>query len=156
MKSVGTVSSPGITDLVMHVNELAQHAGVEAHVVRYYTQIGLFHPLRDPDNRYREYSNADSRRLEFTRRARALGFSLGDVTSILSNADAGLVPCREVRELIQLRARENRARLSDLQQLQRRVEETVARWKDMPDQPPGHDGLCHLIESVSEFESELT
>ena len=49
--------------------------------------------------------------------------------------------------------------ISDTQHLtvsQNRVEETVTLWNEMPDQLPSHDGLCHLIESVSEFESELT
>lgn len=140
----------------MRVNELAKLAGVEAHVVRYYTQIRLLDPSRDPDNQYREYSNTDVQRLIIILRARTLGFSLRDITSILANADAGVAPCQEVRELIRIRSRENRARLEDLRKLQNRVEETVALWDEMPDPPPGHDGLCHLIESVSEFESELT
>ena len=140
----------------MHVNELAKLAGVEAHVVRYYTQIRLLDPSRDPDNQYREYSNTDVQRLIFIRRARTLGFTLSDITSILADVDAGVAPCQEVRELIQIRSRENRARLEDLRKLQNRVEETVTLWNEMPDQLPSHDGLCHLIESVSEFESDLT
>tara|TARA_R110000744_G_scaffold44859_2_gene99956 strand:+ start:766 stop:1110 length:345 start_codon:yes stop_codon:yes gene_type:complete len=104
----------------MHVNELAKLAGVEAHVVRYYTQIQLLRPSRDPGNHYREYSSTDVQRLIFIRRARTLGFSLRDIISILANADAGVAPCQEVRELIRIRSRENRARLEDLRKLQNR------------------------------------
>ena len=58
--------------------------------------------------------------------------------------------------LAAIRIINNRARLEDLQKLQNRVEQTVTLWNEMPDQLPNHDGLCHLIESVSEFESDLT
>jgi len=42
----------------MHVKELAKRANVPAHVIRYYTKIGLLRPNRDPSNRYREYSDS--------------------------------------------------------------------------------------------------
>ncbi len=65
-------------------------------------------------------------------------------------------PCPEVREIIKVRARENNARLRQLKRLQSRVEKAVARWETMPDKPPSHDSLCHLIDSVAQAEGNLT
>jgi MerR family transcriptional regulator, Zn(II)-responsive regulator of zntA len=139
----------------MQVKELANLTGVPAHVIRYYTQIGLLTPERDPKNRYRNYAAADVSRVRFIRRAKWLGFTLRDVRSILSDVDDGVSPCPEVRRLIEQRARENRARLEQFNRLQSRVEEAITLWDSMPDQPPDHDSLCHLIESVAVSEADL-
>lgn len=140
----------------MHVNELAKQAEVPAHVVRYYTQEGLLRPKRDPKNHYREYAESDVYRVRFIRRAKWLGFTLRDVKAILHDADRGVSPCPEVREIIKLRARENRERLDALTRLQYRVEEAIARWQRMPDRLPDHGSLCHLIDTVAEAERGLT
>lgn len=140
----------------MHVSELAKRSNVPAHVIRYYTQIGLLAPTRDPNNRYRDYTQSDVYRVKFIRRAKWLGFTLRDVKAILSDADHGVSPCPDVREIVKLRARENRDRLEELQRLQARVEDAVAVWETLPDKPPDHESLCHLIDSVAEAEGDLT
>ncbi len=140
----------------MHVIELARQAGVADHVVRYYTQVGLLKPARDPENHYREYAESDVYRVRFIRRAKSLGFTLRDVKAILNDADRGLSPCKEVRALIKVRAQENRGRLKGLQRLQRRVEATIAEWESMPNRPPDHESLCHLIDTVGGAEGHLT
>jgi MerR family transcriptional regulator, Zn(II)-responsive regulator of zntA len=139
----------------MQVKELASLTGVPAHVIRYYTQIGLLTPERDPKNRYRDYASSDINRVRFIRRAKWLGFTLKDVRSILSDVDDGVSPCPEVRLLIEQRARENRARLDEYLRLQSRVEEAIVLWETLPDQPPDHESLCHLIDSVAVGETEL-
>lgn len=140
----------------MQVNELAKQSGVPAHVIRYYTQIGLLTPARDPNNRYRDYEPSDAYRVRFVRRAKWLGFTLRDVRAILGDADRGLSPCQEVREIVKVRARENHERLEQLQRLQTRVEQAVALWDTLPDKPPDHESLCHLIDSVAEADGDLT
>ena len=140
----------------MLVSELARHTGVEAHVVRFYTQQGLLHPIRDPNNRYREYALSDAYRLSFIRRARWLGFTLRDIETILEDVDNGVSPCADVRRIIKLRATENRKRLEDLKQLQARMDEAVSAWESMPDRSPDHKSLCHLIDAVVRHEGDLT
>jgi len=140
----------------MQVNELANQAGVKSHVVRYYTQIGLLSPTRDPNNHYRDYRASDVYRVRFILRAKWLGFTLKDVRKILSDADAGRSPCAEVRELVIERAQQNHVRLEELQRLQGRVEEAVAVWQTLPNRTPDHESLCHLIDSVVEMEEHLT
>jgi len=140
----------------MHVNELARKANVPDHVVRYYTQVGLLKPTRDPNNRYRDYAASDVYRVRFIRRSKSLGFTLRDVKAILHDADQGLSPCAEVRELIKLRAAENHGRLAGLQRLQQRVEAAVREWEAMPNQPPNHESLCHLIDAVGGANGNLT
>ena len=140
----------------MHVNELAKLAGAEAHVVRYYTQTGLLSPRRNPNNRYREYRDTDVSRLRFIRRARRLGFTLQDITAILGDADMGRSPCAKVRDIIRKRSRDNQERLQELARLQARMDKAIELWESMPDRPPDHECLCHLIDAVSKDDSGLT
>jgi MerR family copper efflux transcriptional regulator len=72
----------------MTIGKLAAAEGVSVETVRFYQRRGL---LAEPERRasgYREYSEADRSRLEFIRRARQLGFSLGEITELVGPAQA--------------------------------------------------------------------
>ena len=133
----------------MTVHELAERAGIAPHVVRYYTQRGLLRPRRNARNRYREYAESDIYRLRFITRAKRVGFTLNDIKLILHDADAGVTPCPQVRQIVQVRAEENEQRLSEERRLQRRISDAIATWREIPDQAPDHESLCRLIDAVA-------
>lgn len=133
----------------MTVNELAKRAGIEPHVVRYYTHRGLLQPKRNARNRYREYATADLYRLQFICRAKLVGFTLRDIKLILRDADEGASPCPQVRRLVQRRAAENEERLAAAQRLQQRIQEALTAWQTIPNQPPSHESLCRLIDAIA-------
>jgi DNA-binding transcriptional MerR regulator len=103
---------------VMTIGQLAAAEDVGVETVRFYQRRGL---LDEPERRgsgYREYSDADRARLAFIRRARRLGFTLGEIAELLGPAEArsGTEIARaaatkiaaiddQVRELTQLRCR---------------------------------------------------
>jgi len=102
----------------MTIGRLAAAEGVGVETVRFYQRRGL---LATPERRgsgYREYSEADRSRLVFIRRARQLGFTLGEVAELLGPAEAESTQeiaaaaqaklaavDAQVRELMQLRCR---------------------------------------------------
>ncbi|MFZ0257106.1 MAG: MerR family transcriptional regulator [Gammaproteobacteria bacterium] len=131
----------------MTVAQLAQRAGVACHVVRYYSRQGLLTPVRHPDNQYRLYCSAQVSRLRFIQQAKALGFSLKEISSLLQDAEQGRSPCPRVRALIATRIEGNRRKLNELIALQGRMEDALRRWKTLPDGIPNDDTVCHLIES---------
>ena len=135
---------------MMTVNQISKRSGYAPHVVRYYARIGLLTPARHPDNGYQLFSRDDTARLRFIRLSQSLGFTLDEISHFLGMSEAGESPCREVREIMCRRVEENRQRLVDLIALQRRMEQALARWKDMPDVAPSNGTVCHLIESVAE------
>jgi DNA-binding transcriptional MerR regulator len=71
------------------IGKFAAAEGVGVETVRFYQRRGL---LALPDRRgaggFREYSEADRWRLAFIRRARRLGFSLGEISDLLGPAEA--------------------------------------------------------------------
>ncbi len=132
---------------MLTVNQLATRAGAPAHVVRYYTRIGLLHPAAQRANGYRLYDTKDASRLRFIRLAKHLGFTLREIDEIIRHADIGESPCADVRRIIQQHIAENRARIDEMQRLQDRMEGALEQWKSMPDGVPDGHSVCHLIES---------
>jgi MerR family mercuric resistance operon transcriptional regulator len=102
----------------MTIGRLAAAEGVGVETVRFYQRRGL---LATPERRgsgYREYSEHDRSRLVFIRRARELGFTLGEIADLLGPAEArsteeiaGAAHAKlaaidhQLRELVQLRCR---------------------------------------------------
>lgn len=151
--------------MLLQVKELAQHCNVPPDTVRHYTRIGLLQPVRDPLNGYRQFTDSDTKRLNFIRRAKHLGFSLNEIELILAECQKGNSPCSLVRDLMDHRIKVNRARIEQLMELQIRMEQARADWAYMSDGVSGGDCFCQLIESIginheprtaSQKEKELT
>lgn len=134
----------------MTVHEVAAKAEMDSNVVRFYTRMGLLHPLRNPRNQYRMYMESDVKRLRFIHRAQSLGFTLKEIAQILQETENGQAPCPAVRTIIAGRIQENRKRLTELGRLQERMERAVLHWRSLPDAVPTGDVICHLIELEEE------
>ena len=67
----------------MTIGKLAAAEGVSVETVRFYQRRGLLAEPERHGSGYREYSDADRSRLVFIRRARQLGFSLGEIADLL-------------------------------------------------------------------------
>lgn len=133
----------------MKVSELARRAGVTADTVRHYTRTGLLAPIRDESNGYNCYSSDDLARLLFIRKARLLGFGVGDVRDILKEISHGHSPCPLVRKIMEQRLHGIRRRLQDLEKLQVRMEHAAALWANMPDGMADGEAVCQLIEAIA-------
>ena len=68
----------------MRIGEAARRSGMAAKTIRFYEEAGLIAPAPRTGGGYREFSGADVRRLQFIHRARDLGFSVGEVSRLLS------------------------------------------------------------------------
>ncbi|WP_226469473.1 heavy metal-responsive transcriptional regulator [Luteimonas panaciterrae] len=71
----------------MKIGELAQRVGVGIDTVRYYERQGLLPLPARRDSGYRSFEASDVARLRFVRRAKALGFTLGEIRDLLSLSD---------------------------------------------------------------------
>lgn len=82
----------------MNVGEAAQRSGLPAKTIRYYEEIGLLAPARSA-NGYRNYSRDDLHRLSFLRRARGLGFPIGDCRMLMALYDDRSRSSHDVRDI---------------------------------------------------------
>ena len=134
----------------MQVHELATLAAVAPHVVRYYAQLGLLRPTRDPRNKYMHFSQTDLQRLVFILKAKRLGFTLGEVSLVLEMSRKGKTPCPLVREVVRRRVADNAQDLAELTVLQERMQSALRKWRRMRDGVPDGRAICRLIEAVGE------
>ena len=63
----------------MNIGQLARQAGVPIDTVRYYERQHLLPTAQRSAGGYRVFSDSDLTRLQFIRRAKALGFSLDEI-----------------------------------------------------------------------------
>jgi len=81
--------------------QLAQRAQINLETVRYYEQEGLLAPPSRTASGYRKFAEVAVDRLAFVKRAKALGFSLGEIRELLVIQDGHADACVEVRDLVQ-------------------------------------------------------
>ena len=70
----------------MKIGEFAKRVGVTPSKIRFYEERGLLPPAGRTANGYRVYNAEDSQRVAFIGRARALGFTLADITRFMSRS----------------------------------------------------------------------
>ena len=111
----------------MHsIGEAAQQSGVHVETIRYYERIGLIPaPSRDAGWR-RRYDAAAVARLGFVRRARALGFGLAEIRTLLGLCEGSGSACAEVAAMARRRQAAVRARMADLARLDAALSAMVA------------------------------
>jgi MerR family mercuric resistance operon transcriptional regulator len=80
--------------------------------------------------------------LHFIRRARALGFSIGEVRTLLRLADERKRPSAEVRVVADAHLKDVRAKIADLRQMERVLKATVAKCAS------GQRTHCPVIDAL--------
>lgn len=68
----------------MNIGQAAAASGVSAKMIRHYEESGVIRAPRRTTSNYRSYSENDLHVLRFVKRARALGFSMADIKTLLS------------------------------------------------------------------------
>lgn len=99
----------------MNIGQASRASGVTAKMIRYYDEIGLVRPSGRTDSNYREYDQREVNELRFIKRARSLGFSMAEITVLLSLwRDRGR-PSREVKAIADRHIADLDARVAEMQ-----------------------------------------
>ncbi|MBA4013279.1 MAG: Cu(I)-responsive transcriptional regulator [Phenylobacterium sp.] len=99
----------------MNIGQASKASGVSTKMIRYYDEIGLVRPSARTDANYREYDEREINELRFIRRARSLGFSMPEITQLLSLwRDRGR-PSREVKAIADRHLADLDARIAEMQ-----------------------------------------
>lgn len=101
----------------MNIGEAAKESKVSAKMIRYYEQIGLIPHADRTGSGYRAYTHADVHRLHFIRRARDLGFSLAEISTLLGLWNDKSRQSADVKRLAQAHIAELNQRIESMQQM---------------------------------------
>jgi MerR family transcriptional regulator, mercuric resistance operon regulatory protein len=126
----------------MVIGALSKHTGTNIETIRYYERVGLLPAPARSSGGYRLYDRDHLKRLHFIRRARALGFSLSEVRTLLRLSDERERPCAEVRIVADAHLKDVRAKITDLRRMERVLKVTVARCAS------GQRAHCPVIEAL--------
>ncbi|MCO6057249.1 Hg(II)-responsive transcriptional regulator [Pseudomonas sp. MOB-449] len=107
----------------LSIGRLAALAGVGVETVRYYQRQGLLEQPAKSVGGQRRYTPDQVKRLRFIKRAQSLGFSLAEVSSLLTLADVRC--CADVRSLAAHKAQLIETKLTALAAMQRALNELI-------------------------------
>ena len=122
------------------ISQLAKSAGVNVETIRYYERRGLIEQPDKPAEGYRRYPETTLNRIRFIKRAQELGFSLEEITNLLT---LGQSHCSEVQELAEGKLVSVRAKINDLRRLERVLEDLIAQCRSNP-----YSTACPIVESL--------
>ncbi|RQO63058.1 Cd(II)/Pb(II)-responsive transcriptional regulator [Paucibacter sp. KBW04] len=135
----------------MKIGELAQASGTAIETIRFYEREGLMPAPERTESNYRIYGEAHVQRLVFIRRCRGLDMALDEVRALLAFIDAPSEDCSEVNRLLDEHIEHVRARMAELQILERELRELRARCQP-DDLAPSCGILTALAQPVGEAE----
>ena len=104
----------------MKIGDAAHRADLPVKTVRYYADIGLVAPARQA-NGYRDYDEADVRRLCFIGRSRAFGFSVEECRQLLTLYDDPGRASSDVKAIAEAHLVALDAKLAELRTLRREL-----------------------------------
>jgi MerR family transcriptional regulator, mercuric resistance operon regulatory protein len=103
---------------------LAAAAGVHVETIRYYQRLKLVSEPPRPVGSIRRYTEADADRLSFIKRAQAMGFTLAEITSLITLQARR--SCRATRELAATKLHLVDARIRELRDLRKELAGLIA------------------------------
>ena len=100
---------------MLRIGELATKTGLTAHTIRFYEKSGLINASQRSESGYRYYTDTDVRQAEFVKTARKIGFSVDDVSTLLSiRVDKSNHTCQDVTEITQRKLNDVNEKISEL------------------------------------------
>lgn len=106
----------------MRIGELAAQANVNAQTVRLYERIGLLQKPKRLASGYRDYAPDVVERVRFIKRAQKLGFTLGEIKTLMGLRGQGSAAQNDVRALAASKLAEIERRIGQLQEMRDAIE----------------------------------
>ena len=118
-------------DDAVRIGDLARRCDVTRDTLRFYEREGLISPPNRSDAGYRLYGDSDAERVQFIRRAQAVGLTLDDIRELLS-VQRLRTPgaCRRVAERLRARIQVIDRRVAELNAFRRELAKGLAQCDD--------------------------
>ena len=127
----------------MLIGELARRTNTKVETIRFYEREGLLPAPERTSGNYRMYGEAHLKLLSFIRRARALGFSIDQVTALLELADCRDMSCEAVEAMAQEHLANIEAKIADLSALRRALSDLIGQCRR------GTIAECRILDALA-------
>ncbi len=114
------------TQSTLTIGEVAKQSGVGIEAIRFYEREGILEAPPRRESGYREYSPEVVTRLAFIKRAQELGFSLKEISELLSLRLDPKKSCAEVKKRTEKKIGSIEEKIHDLRQMKKALEALVA------------------------------
>lgn len=130
------------------IGQLAKNAQVNVETVRYYERRGL---MPEPPRRksgYRQYSETDIARIRFIRRAKELGFSLNEVSELLSLRVDPETTCGDIKRRADAKMAEIEGKIQALRKMKKALARLVSLCRERRS-----TGECPILEALDSLKT---
>lgn len=108
---------------MLRIGQLSQQTGVKTDTLRFYERKGLLPAPKRSENGYRVYDDAAISIVLFITRAKAVGFSLVEISELLSlRVDKAAHSCQEVKAVAESKLEKIDVQLLELQQMRQALQ----------------------------------
>ena len=128
----------------MKIGQAAKQSGVSQRMIRHYEALGLVPKAARRESGYRDYDEKDVHTLRFIRRARDLGFPIGEIGKLLALWQDRDRASADVKALATARAEELKHKELEIQAMRRSLEQ-LARNCHGDERPD-----CPILEDLAQ------
>jgi MerR family transcriptional regulator, copper efflux regulator len=128
---------------IYSIGQVAKRSGISVETIRYYEKEGLLEEPERKESGYRQYQQDAITRLSFIKQGKELGFSLREISELLSIKSDGKNLCHEVKQLAQEKLDNIESKIKMLQRMRKSLKKLV-------DSCPGQAALneCPILDAL--------
>ena len=123
--------------------QLAKHANVNLETIRYYERRGLLPEPPRNESGHRRYPLDALRRTEFIKRTQSLGFSLNEISDLLSLRVGTGKTCADVKTRVEAKIKDVQEKIVDLKEIEQALMRLVDKCSGK-----GPVGQCPILEEL--------
>ncbi|MBI5212239.1 MAG: MerR family transcriptional regulator [Nitrospirae bacterium] len=127
------------------IGQIAKKVGVNIDTIRYYEKQGLIPKPSRRESGYRQYSEDSVKRILFIKRAKKLGFSLKEISELLSLRLGSSTTCGDVKKRADIKIAEIGGKIQTLQRMKAALAKLVKACEENK-----QAGECPILEALKE------
>ena len=128
----------------MTIGQLAKKAQVNVETIRYYERRGLIPEATRRESGYRQYSEDDVARIQFIKHAKELGFSLKEISELLSLRVDPETTCGDVKRRAEMKIADIDEKIQTLLRIKKALTRLVGSCRGR-----GPSSECPILEALN-------
>ena len=131
----------------LSIGQVARRAGVSIDTIRFYERQGVLEMPPRRDSGYRQYSEEVVRRLRFIQCVKRLGFTLKEITDLLTLRVDAQTKCSQVKEATLAKLEQVERKLVELERMRRALLQVASLCTG-----DGPTSACPMLDALDQQE----